>query len=839
MCVQSFIDKNSKQFLIFVKHFFIFRTAVSNKRSIRSVRITIKAIIMVGTRASLCYLLCSILILPASDSNELTDLGHQVPTNSYELGSTVGSNVVEAEDEEEYPFQKAYYSYKVQSNELLKDVRLDPPIDYVTPKGYSLVLEPIVHFCQLVDKSIIKKFSASGSEDGVYISVDDDLRDQMTNESTIVYKLKAIKKDDLTTIGGSTTVLIRIVQFLPMPDTVLAFEQPSYSIKLSYSHIGKVFKFKTIQTTHKAKEKNTDNSDGLEFENQPENDKYFSKNEYSFNGNYTLEYVPEQLLTKLRITDDGELEVLENIDEGFYSFDVVAVDYGPNSTTVLKDRSKVNIFIDNVAACDSSTSKFIRAFSKHYITEETKLITAVPGTESGGQCRFSISHQYPFGVGADFFTIDKNTGAIHVKSPIDREAYSFEDMEEPSVYLKLKIHCPPLDDPPAVQPLHLSELNQIVYDPTTTLVQLVIVDTNDNVPVFVDNHIVVGYPVQEVANDIIPNYLLQVKATDKDAGKHGKIQYSLRGDDANDFIINEETGTIYCKSLVDDSTASKSFVVVAKDNDGKSEGLESTLAITVKFLTFSDIIRVNVPFSTTEDHAAVESQLSEISGVRIMSLTNDVVNNFVDDKWRTERMMTVYGVNNSDGSLVPALELERYLGQNSKILGITKLFNMNANSETSTVMSLVYAAMFFLMLSMVAVGLLYFGYVKNGRYLSCISSPSTTPLKDDIENMSQSNWITTFNRTNLTSNRVRFPGNINSEAVPCRSKIADNATVVVENSLYEAIPPKRTCTAAVLAVNNNSSINRLDSKISFEDDLIKLEKMDEAFSPTDDISFNY
>lgn len=79
----------------------------------------------------------------------------------------------------------------------------------------------------------------------------------------------------------------------------------------------------------------------------------------------------------------------------------------------------------------------------------------------------------------------------------------------------------------------------------------------------------------------------------------------------------------------------------------------------VKFLTFSDIIRVNVPFSTTEDHAAVESQLSEISGVRIMSLTNDVVNNFVDDKWRTERMMTVYGVNNSDGSLVPALELER------------------------------------------------------------------------------------------------------------------------------------------------------------------------------------
>ncbi|CAI6346002.1 unnamed protein product [Macrosiphum euphorbiae] len=268
--------------------------------------------------------------------------------------------------------------------------------------------------------------------------------------------------------------------------------------------------------------------------------------------------------------------------------------------------------------------------------------------------------------------------------------------------------------------------------------------------------------------------------------------------------------------------------------------MESTLAITVKFLTFSDIVRVNVHFSTTEDHAAVESQLSEISGVKVMSLTNDVINTFMDGQWRTERMLTVYGVNNTDGSVVPASELERNIGQNVKILGITQLFNMSAISETSTLMSLVYAAMFFLMLSMVAVGLLYFGYVKNGRYLSCISSPSTTPLKDDIENMSQSNWITTFNRTNLTSNRVRFPGrNINSEAVPCRSKIADNATVVVENSLYEAIPPKGACTAAVLAVNNNSSIIKLDSKVSFEDDLIKLEKMDESFSPTDEMSFNY
>lgn len=73
-------------------------------------------------------------------------------------------------------------------------MRLDPPIDYVTPEGYILVLEPIVHFCQRVNTSIVSQFSAFGSEDKVYINVDDDLRDMLTNDSTIVYKLKVSNK---------------------------------------------------------------------------------------------------------------------------------------------------------------------------------------------------------------------------------------------------------------------------------------------------------------------------------------------------------------------------------------------------------------------------------------------------------------------------------------------------------------------------------------------------------------------------------------------------------------------------------------------------------------------
>lgn len=79
----------------------------------------------------------------------------------------------------------------------------------------------------------------------------------------------------------------------------------------------------------------------------------------------------------------------------------------------------------------------------------------------------------------------------------------------------------------------------------------------------------------------------------------------------------------------------------------------------VKVLKYSDLVRVNVPFSTTEDEAAVESQLSDISGFRVMSLAGNVINSYADGRWRTEMTLVVYAVDNTNGSVVPASNLER------------------------------------------------------------------------------------------------------------------------------------------------------------------------------------
>lgn len=79
----------------------------------------------------------------------------------------------------------------------------------------------------------------------------------------------------------------------------------------------------------------------------------------------------------------------------------------------------------------------------------------------------------------------------------------------------------------------------------------------------------------------------------------------------------------------------------------------------MKLLRYSDIVRVNVPFSTTEDESAVEAQLSDISGLRVMSLANNVINAFAEGRWTTEMTLVVYAVDNSNGSVVSGSSLER------------------------------------------------------------------------------------------------------------------------------------------------------------------------------------
>lgn len=62
------------------------------------------------------------------------------------------------------------------------------------------------------------------------------------------------------------------------------------------------------------------------------------------------------------------------------------------------------MFIDNIVVCSPNKFYFIKAFSKQYITEETKVQTVIPTTGSNQNCVFTISHQYP--LGGEYVLID-------------------------------------------------------------------------------------------------------------------------------------------------------------------------------------------------------------------------------------------------------------------------------------------------------------------------------------------------------------------------------------------------------------------------------------------------
>lgn len=75
--------------------------------------------------------------------------------------------------------------------QLVKDAKLNPSIAYKTSNGYRFTLEPIAQFCRVANTSIFTKFSVIRLGDNVHVNVDENLT--LTNDSTIVYKLKVIQ----------------------------------------------------------------------------------------------------------------------------------------------------------------------------------------------------------------------------------------------------------------------------------------------------------------------------------------------------------------------------------------------------------------------------------------------------------------------------------------------------------------------------------------------------------------------------------------------------------------------------------------------------------------------
>ncbi|XP_050541291.1 uncharacterized protein LOC126905541 isoform X2 [Daktulosphaira vitifoliae] len=593
----------------------------------RSVRI----ITMVGT--SPFYLFCTVLIVYFSDfvisSNE---------TKTIELNKL----------DPDIQFEKIY-QYTVKQELLKKGYDLQLPINYKSTENDTLLLVPIEKFCN-PNKEInicnhFQVLNENEPNNGIKIQIVDDIRTKMNNDSTIAFLLKLVNNQDIKIIYDETIILINIIvsrtdsgsSVSEYQGTSLIFEKPSYVINVAYGRKGVVYKFTACF------------SNASQHLDRKCNDQVNVTYTFAHNTSQCTNYL-NCLLNHLYIDNkSGNLTINSVINEGFYEFVIEAKYNGEEGYKAAQ--TTVTLFVDNVAVCEKDDVNFQIAYRKIYIDENT-ISVVYKNTNFNQNCTWELAKCHPDAV---MRNIEINNGEIKIKEGLDRESAIFYD--DPNVFLKLSCQNKSYENDAIQFP---QWFEYMPYDPHSTVIQIVINDVNDNPPTFPEKHIVIGYPVAQVALDVSPEHLVQVKATDNDFGENANITYSLKSNDGDDFLIDPMTGIIYCNHLVDSGDVVKEFTVIANNSvkDPNGEDMTCELLVTVKYLTYEHIIKVNTKFNVEEYIEILERQLSDITGWKISSLSNKIINGEVDGGGvKLERTMIVYGIDNK--SLVHGSDLEK------------------------------------------------------------------------------------------------------------------------------------------------------------------------------------
>lgn len=121
----------------------------------------------------------------------------------------------------------------------------------------------------------------------------------------------------------------------------------------------------------------------------------------------------------------------------------------------------------------------------------------------------------------------------------------------------------------------------------TLSVRIIVVDTNDNSPIFHTSRYSALIP-EDTKNG---SSVLTVTATDQDSAEHGRIRYSIKYPPGAEhyFEIDAESGEIFVvKELDYEQRKSHKFIVAARDCDSKEQLCEGTAAVSVDLENVND-----------------------------------------------------------------------------------------------------------------------------------------------------------------------------------------------------------------------------------------------------------
>lgn len=267
---------------------------------------------------------------------------------------------------------------------------------------------------------------------------------------------------------------------------------------------------------------------------------------------------------------------------------------------------------------------------------------------------------------SDLFAVDRQTNYLGNVAPFDRESQYFVDYLVPQIQIKLNLVCePPINLETDQQNISVLSTNlfseEIFYSKTVTYLNIIIMDQNDNSPIFTnpsDNGFL-GFPDVKLAEKLMLRYLIQVEAYDLDEGINAKIKYSLT--DNKDFIIDSETGVIYPRKSCMQDTELLNLGVVATDRDGASDGNSQFVVLNVWKLRDSHVAVLTVENQVLEQVEETIKQISTNLELELRPLNYFAVPSSEDVKSKqmiadTKIMINIYGFGES-GVLLSAQEI--------------------------------------------------------------------------------------------------------------------------------------------------------------------------------------
>lgn len=384
---------------------------------------------------------------------------------------------------------------------------------------------------------------------------------------------------------------------------------------------------------------------------------YSADLEFTLDGPDDSFFQLEQNLDKITITLRRQLTDADIIGRSHFSLVLVAKNPGVGvaSTAIVIQLASVT--------CPPDSSQHVNDTLLIKYLMENQIHTDIMQGQTE-DCEYVVISTIPNN--AVYVRNDPDTHRI-TSIALDRESAAFEYMAVPQIEVQLQLVCdtdPKSSaglagdsqesdvtaiatteafslDPKAIDGRTYVLTKSMTYAPRRTQLTIIIEDENDNAPQFVyplTNQQLYGYPTGRLAELIMPEHLIRVRAIDADAGLNAVVRYTLNSNGR--FQIDGKTGAVtpMRSSMVITDADARELNVFACDRDGAADGLCTQCTLLVRPLRVENILVISwwsngVENGELEDadrfadrvYEAVGLELRVLRAARILGADNEMI----------------------------------------------------------------------------------------------------------------------------------------------------------------------------------------------------------------------